>query len=388
MMVSRFPESDARASTSTLRAIAPSEQPMRRMFGVSRLINHGCPVDIVTRDAAKWPFCALSQFHMNGLSAPQPQILLVSPLSGHYSFILRELVAGLALDASVSVTDWLNARFIPLSEGDFGFDDNIDTILQSVRILGRDTHIIALCQGAVPALAATAILSQDEPALAPASLTLMAGPVDPLANPTRVVRLLRQRPLRAIEASALDQVASCHLGAGRLVYPAHYQLSALLAYLSRHVFSGGELLQKVMNDDGLDPIRFPFLELFTSLMDLPAKYFIENIQKVFLERQAWTGGLWWRGMPVDFAAIHDTALLTIEGADDDIAAPGQTSAAHRLCTGIPPCQRRNLILKGAGHFSLFHGTACRGTIVPEIKQFVADAGAARSIPAHRTSAKH
>ncbi len=292
---------------------------------------------------------------------------------------------GLAGQADVSVTDWLNACFVPLSEGEFGFDENIETIADSIKLLGPDVHVIALCQGVVPALAATAVLAQSDPASVPRSLILMGGPVDPLANPTRVVNLLRQRSLPWIEANSLDRVGPFLPGANRRVYPARHQLSALFAYYCRHFLSGGEVFHKAFEDDGLDPARFPFLELFTALMDLPARYFLENIQKVFLAREPWVGGLSWHGEPVDFTAIRDTALMTIEGELDDIAAPGQTSAAHRLCPNIPNDQRNKLIMDGAGHFSLFYGRLCREKVLPEITAFIGRVNRAHSTPMSRST---
>lgn len=149
--------------------------------------------------------------------------------------------------------------------------------------------------------------------------------------------------------------------------------------------SGGEVLQKALGDDGLDPARFPFLELFTALMDLPARYFLENIQKIFLDREPWVGRLSWHGEPVDFTTIRDTTLMTIEGELDDIAAPGQTSAAHRLCPNIPDERRKELILDSAGHFSLFYGRLCRERVIPEITEFIRQANAAHLIGARRAA---
>jgi poly(3-hydroxybutyrate) depolymerase len=364
-----------------IRWFVPKQQPIRRDFGVLQSFANGRSAEISTRDKAVWPFCVLSEF--SSTSSADNRILVVAPLSGHFAFILREMVAELVRKADVSVTDWLNAGFVPLSEGEFGFDENIDTIMQSIKRSGPDLHVIALCQGVVPALAATALLAQYDPANTPRSLILMGGPVDPIANPTRVVRLLRQRSLKWIETNALDWVGPSLPGAERRVYPARHQLLALFAYFFRHVMSDGEVLHKVLDDDGLDPAHFPFLELFTALMDLPAQYFLENIQKVFLDREPWTIGLNWYGKPVDFGAIQDTALMTIEGELDDIAAPGQTSAAHRLCPNIPDSQRHKLILDGAGHFSLFYGKVCRYRVVPEITAFMKFANDTRRRGAHR-----
>lgn len=281
------------------------------------------------------------------------------------------MVLGLVRNANVSVTDWRNARYVPLPAGEFGFDENIDTIARSIKILGPGAHVIALCQGAVPALAATALLAEHQPELAPRSLILMGGPVDPLANPTRVVQLLRQAPPRWFEQNVLDRVGSSFPGARRMVYPARHQLSALAAYFYRHWAAGGELFTQMLADDGIDPMHVPFFDLFTSLMDLPAKFFLENIQKVFQDRDIWTGQLNWRSHAVDFSAIRRTALMTVEGVDDDIAAPGQTLAAHELCPNIPAPMRRTLAIGGAGHFSLFHGRIWREKILPEVTAFIA-----------------
>jgi poly(3-hydroxybutyrate) depolymerase len=345
----------------------------RRDFGIGGVAGAGRATEIRQRDLARLRLCNLTEFAATPRGGER--VLLVAPLSGHFALILREMVIGFLPGARVCVTDWLNARFMPLSEGDFGFDDNIEVIIESIKRLGPGVHVCALCQAVVPALAAVAILSRDDPELAPRSLVLVGGPVDPLANPTRVVRLLRQRPLSAIAASALATVDPAYPGAGRRVYPAVNQLGALLAYYYRHMMTGGELMQKTLLDDGLDPIRYPFLDLFTSLMDLPATYFLENIQKVFLERQALSGALCWHGERVDFGAIRTSALMTVEGEYDDIAAPGQTSAAHRLCPNVPAAMRRELVQSGAGHFSLFHGRVWRERVLPAIKAFQARSSA-------------
>lgn len=287
------------------------------------------------------------------------------------------MVLGLVGKADISVTDWCNARYVPLQAGDFGFDENIGTIARSIKTTGPGAHVVALCQAALPALAAIALISELRPDLAPRSLTLIGGPVDPLANPTRVVQLLRRTPLDWFERTVLERVARPHPGAGRLVYPARHQCAALSAYFYRHWFSGGNVFAQMLADDGLDANAVPFLDLFTSLMDLPAKFFLENTQKVFQDRDAWTGKLRWRDHPVDFGAVRRTALMTIEGSADDIVAPGQTSAAHVLCRNIPTPMRRSHIIAGAGHFSLFHGRGWREDVLPHLRAFIwANSGAA------------
>jgi poly(3-hydroxybutyrate) depolymerase len=354
--------------TGAVRWFTPHDEPMRRDFGITPHSPQGCESPVQQRTLAEWPFCVLTEFSCE--PATRNRVLLVAPLSGHFAFILREIVIGLLPAARVSVTDWVNARHVPLSAGDFGFDDNITAIVESIKRLGRGAHVVALCQGVVPALAATAILAANEPDYAPRSLTLLGGPVDPMANPTRVVGLIRQRSLDWFAANTLDRVGPAYPGAGRLVYPASHQLSGLLAYFWRHMMSGGELRNKVFDDDGEDRRHFPFLELFTSLMDLPARYFLENIEKVFQTRQPSESQLEWRGERVDFGAIRDTALMTIEGDQDDIAAPGQTSAAHDVCQCLPDALRGRLVISGAGHFSLFHGRIWREKVFGALQTFI------------------
>ena len=348
--------------------MTPAESPRRREYGVGLQAKGSYGRRLTQTDLTEWPFCVLTEFATK--SAHADTVLLVAPLSGHFSFILREMVVGLSPGARIGVTDWLNARYIPVSHGDFGFEDNVATIMQSLRRLGPDTHVVALCQSVVPALAAAAILAREEPEHAPRSLALIGGPVDPLANPTRVVELLRECPLRSLENSVLEPVGAAYPGAGRIVYPARRQLNMLMTYYYRHLSVRGEVYRKTIEDDGLDPVNFPFWDLFTSLMDLPATYFLENIRRVFLDRDICHGMLCYRGAPVDFRAIRNMPLMTIEGENDDIAAPGQTAAAHAICANIPEDRRRRLVIPGAGHFSLFHGRIFRNSILPEIRSFL------------------
>src|SRR5687767_10806014 len=183
----------------TLQRLVPQRQPMRRDFGIAQITTPRGTAQVVRRELASLPFCTLTEFATKpapeASPAPRDRVLLVAPMSGHFAFILREMVLGFLPTADVAVTDWHNARFVPLSAGDFGFDENIETVIRGIERLGPGVHVCALCQAVVPALAAIAVLARRSPALAPRSLTLLGGPVDPLANPTRVVRLLRQRPL-------------------------------------------------------------------------------------------------------------------------------------------------------------------------------------------------
>jgi poly(3-hydroxybutyrate) depolymerase len=250
-----------------------------------------------------------------------------------------------------------------------------------IERLGAGLTVVALCQGGVAALAATALLAAADDPRTPSALVLMAAPIDPLANPTRVVRLLRSRPLAWFESNVITTVPEDYAGNGRRVYPAHLQLAALWSYMAKRVGEGGEIRAKLLYDDGVDPWRFPFLDLFTSIMDLDARYFLENTKKVYQDCALSEGALCCYGDPVDPRAIRKTALLTVEGQWDDIAAPGQTSAAHAQCTSLPQRLRRQIIVPGSGHFSLFHGETWRREVLPQIRDFCGVEGRLSCTPA-------
>jgi poly(3-hydroxybutyrate) depolymerase len=238
-----------------------------------------------------------------------------------------------------------------------------------MKRLAPGLTVIVLCQGGVPALAATALLARDHDPHTPAALILIAAPIDPLANPTRVVKLLRSRPVSWFEANVIRAVPQKYAGAGRPVYPAHLHLIPLWAYLTRCVTEGSEIAAKVLFDDGADPAQFPFLDLYTSIMDLDAKFFLENTRIVFQDCLLRERALRFQGEPVNLSAIKQTALLTIEGKLDDIAAPGQTGAAHAFCTSLPHRLRHRIIVPGSGHFSLFYGDTWRREVLPVIRSF-------------------
>jgi len=270
----------------------------------------------------------------------------------------------------VYITDWMNIRHVPAKHGSFGLDTNIAYVSDTISALPAGLNVIALCQSGVPALAATALLASDHNSRTPASLVLIGSPIDPLANPTGVATLLRSRPSSWFEANLIKSVARKYAGGGRSVYPAHLHLMSLWIYLTRRVSQGGELRAKVFFDDGADTRRFPFFDLFTSIMDLDARFLLENTRAVFQESWFREGAFRFQGARVDPAAINKTSLLTIEGELDDIAAPGQTSAAHALCRSLADRFRHRIVVPGSGHFSLFHGKTCRRDVIPAIRQFL------------------
>lgn len=346
-----------------------TRQPARRSFEIDRALVGGQHVHVRQKDVLQKPFCVLTHFEKEAGDAA-PRILIVPPLSGHFASLLRDMVLTLLSDNDVYVADWVNARHVPLADGRFGFDENIAYVMDMMRALGGDASVIALCQGVVPALAATALLAQADDTAAPQSLILVAGPIDPFANPTRVVRLLKARSLDWFESRVLGDVGAGFSGARRRVYPASAQLMGLMAYFGRHLSQGAELYWKLLDDDGVDASRHPFFEAYTAIMDLPAEWFLETVRRVFHDNELARGRLTWRGRAVDCAAITDTAVMTIEGERDDVSAPGQTAAAHMLCRNVPARLRHCFVLANAGHFSTFHGRLWREQVAPQVNAFI------------------
>jgi poly(3-hydroxybutyrate) depolymerase len=347
---------------------AGGHQPLRRGFGISTVAIGRMAAPVKTLDLAATPFFRLAEFSRTGV-ADLPSLLIIAPLSGHFPVLMRDLVLGLLPSFKVYVTDWLNVRHVPAHHGPFGFEDNICAAASAIRSLPPGLTVLGLCQGGVPALAATALLAAHLPDHAPASLILMGAPIDAFANPTGVAQFARTHPLSWFETNFVKSVPGSYGGAGRRVYPAQTHVMPLWLYLTKRLGERGEIRQKVFFDDGADPKRFPFADLYTSIMDLDAAFFLENTNALFLERLLPRGLLRVKGQAVEPRAIERTALLTIEGDSDDVVAPGQTSAAHALCEALPEERRGRYVVPGAGHFSLFHGNTFRRHVLPVIADF-------------------
>lgn len=345
-------------------------RPTRRIgLGLDHTSIDGNCTGVRERPVITRPFCALLHLART-TSHADPKVLVVAPLSGHFTVLLRDMLSALLPEHDVYVTDWIDARDVPLSAGPFGFEDNVDYVIDFVRALGPGLHLIGLCQSVIPVLAAVALLADTDDPAQPASMTLIAGPVDPRRNPTRVDRLLAERPITWFERATIAAIPERYPGAGRRVYPALIQRAGLMMHLARHVGSSGELFQKLIADDGEDPAHWPFHALYTAVMDLPAEFFIDQVKTVFKQRSLPRGRLLWRGTLVRPEAIRRTALITIEGEFDDIAAPGQTSAAHDLCATIPTGRRRRYVQAGVGHFGTFHGRMWRTRIMPLVRDAI------------------
>jgi poly(3-hydroxybutyrate) depolymerase len=347
----------------------PDRRNRRPELALGRIEVCGREVAIAQQPLVEKPFCRLIHLDRE-LRRDDPRVLVVTPLSGHFAALLRDLLAALASEHDVYFTDWTDAREVASENGDFGVEENIGYVLDFIRHLGGPLHLLALCQSAMPALAATALLAQHADAAQPRTLTLINGMLDTRIDPTRIDRLARSRSLTWFKKNAIAAVPAFYAGQGRLVYPAAVQHAALIAYLARHLASGGELLSKVLDDDGDNAAEQPFLELYLSVMDLPAAFFLDTVTLVFHEFALPRGRLTWRGERVEPAAIVGTALMTVEGEHDDVSAPGQTRVAHALCRNILRDRRLHHLQPGVGHFGTFHGRGWRNEVMPRIRAFI------------------
>ena len=347
-----------------------AEQPLYQPFGIGSAPAAAGPGPVTESPLHVTPFYALRKFDLAG-QPEAPRALLVPPLSGHLPVLLRDMALGLlASGLSVTVIDWANVRHVAIEHGSFGFDDNIGAIVEAILHIGPGAHVLALCQGGVPALAASADLAARLPGSEPAALVLLAAPVDPMASPTPLVHLLRANAPSWYRTVPLARVGAAHEGHRRWVYPAETQLAALARYRITALASGTELARKLQEDDGADPESFPFPILYSAVMDLDARLFAENIDRVFLSRAIASGTLDFRGRRIRPGTLRRTRLITVEGAEDEIAAPGQTRAAHALCSGLAASDHHAMVLPRCGHFGLFHGRIWREEVCPALAELL------------------
>jgi len=316
-------------------------------------------------------FATLLRFRKD-VSDPGPRVLIVAPMSGHFATLLRDTVQTMLADHDVYITDWHNARDVPLSAGRFGLDDYIAHIVDFLGVIGPGAHVVAICQPCVAVLAAVAIMAEDAHPAMPASMTLMAGPIDCRVAPTEVNRLATERPYRWFEKNLISSVPLRHTGAMRRVYPGFVQLTAFMSMnLERHLDSFRGLYHDLVNreDERANATR-AFYEEYFAVCDLPAEFYLETVKLVFQEYALAKGKLAFRGRRVDPGAIRRTALLTVEGERDDICSLGQTLAAHDLCTGLRPYMKTHFVQAGAGHYGVFSGKRWSGSIYPVVREVV------------------
>jgi polyhydroxyalkanoate depolymerase len=317
------------------------------------------------------PFCNLIRFAKDDVAA-QPRMLVVAPLSGHFATLLRNTVETLSRDHDVYITDWKNARDIPLSEGRFGFDDHVDTLIRCLEAIGPGAHILAVCQPCVQALAAVALMAEDDNPAAPLSMTLMAGPIDTRVSPTAVNVLAMSHPIEWFERNLIFPVPLGLPGARRKVYPGFVQLFAFMSMnRERHTNAHRELYHHLAaGRAAAAEAIMSFYDEYFAVLDLAAEFYLETVDIVFQQALLAKGELTYRGRSVNPGAIRRTALLTVEGERDDICSVGQTAAAHDLCKGLRPHLKRHHLQAGVGHYGTFSGKRWNGQIYPVIRNLV------------------
>lgn len=358
-------------------------------FDIDTVEIDGENVPVHEEVAHRTPFGSLLHFRKE-TKRKQPPVLMIAPMSGHFATLLRETIRTMLQDHDVYVTDWHNARDVPMWQGSFGLDEYVDHIVDFMEVIGPDAHIFAICQPCVPALAAVALMSEDEHPATPKTLTLMAGPVDCRVNPTEVNRLATSKSIEWFDRNLVATVPMRYMGAWRRVYPGFIQLSAFLNMnLDRHIASFRVMFNDLADGDVEQAqSKRDFYEEYFAVADLPAEFYLETVRVVFQEYALAKGEYEWRGRRVNPDAITKTALLTIEGERDDICSLGQTEAAHGLCTSLPEDMKEHHVQEGAGHYGVFNGRRWNSGIYPRIRDMIRahhgkSANARRSRPAAR-----
>jgi len=317
------------------------------------------------------PFGTLLRFRKD-VDTPQPRVLLVAPLSGHFATLLRNTVRTLLPEHDVYITDWHNARDAPLSAGRFGFDDYVDHLIKFLETIGPGAHIVAVCQPCVAALVAAAVMAQSANPAQPRSMTLMAGPIDCRVNPTKVNELATSKPMSWFEQNLIATVPLRYPGAFRRVYPGFVQLAAFMSMnIERHVKAHKELYDNLVAGDMAKVAQTKaFYDEYFAVLDLTAEFYLETVKLVFQDYALAAGTLTFRGEKVEPKAIRRTALFTVEGEKDDICAVGQTLAAQELCSSIRPYMKRHHMQPGVGHYGVFSGKKWEGQIYPLLKNVI------------------
>ncbi|MDO9706881.1 polyhydroxyalkanoate depolymerase [Paracraurococcus lichenis] len=338
-------------------------------IGPVRVGNRMVEVEEVV--VAATPFASLLHFRKD-VEIRLPRVLVVAPMSGHFATLLRNTVQVLLQDHDVYITDWHNARDVPLSAGRFGFDEFTAHVMDFLRAIGPGAHVLAVCQPVVAVLAAVAIMAEDHDRCSPRSMSLLAGPIDTRVRPTTVNALARSKPIDWFERTLISNVPWRHRGGGRRVYPGAVQLAAFMTMnLDRHLKAHREQFWALHDGDlAKAMLHRRFYDEYFAVMDLPAEFYLETVSRVFQEHALPLGSLAWRGRPVRPQAIRRTAILTVEGEKDDICAIGQTMAALDLCRGVPVTMKRHHLQTGVGHYGVFSGRRWAQQIYPRVREMI------------------
>lgn len=367
----------------------PFASPMRRMaayyevvalagfthsrppYGVDSVERNGEIVPVHEKVVTSTPFCDLLRFTREG-AADDPKILLVAPMSGHFATLLRGTLRTLVRHHQVFVTDWINPRDVPLSDGPFGLADYTQHLIDFVNVIGEDCHIVAVCQPTVSALVATAIMAEDNSNIQPSSLTLMAGPIDCRIAPTRVNELAQEKPIEWFRSNMIGVVPDKFEGAGRRVYPGFMQLTAFMSMnLERHQKSFIDLFHaRIAGDMEKADTIHEFYKEYLAIMDMSGDFYLETVEQVFQRFLLPQGLMKHNGRRIEPRAIKKTFLLTVEGERDDICAVGQTLAAQDLCSGLRPYMKTHHLQAGVGHYGVFNGRKWETQVYPVLRNHI------------------
>ncbi|MGE0564220.1 MAG: polyhydroxyalkanoate depolymerase [Pseudolabrys sp.] len=341
-------------------------------YGIASVMVGNREVAVTERAHHRTPFGTLLHFKKD-IDMAQPKVLLVAPLSGHFATLLRATVRTLLSEHDVFITDWHNARDVSPHDGAFGFDDYIAHLIRWLEKIGEGAHIIAVCQPCVAALVATSVMAQQNNPAQPKSMTLMAGPIDTRINATKVNDLAKSKPIEWFRDTLIAQVPARYAGGGRDVYPGFVQLAAFMSMnIQRHVKAHRMLYEHLARgENDKAQATKAFYDEYFAVLDLTAEFYLETVAKVFQDHELPLGTLTYRGEKVEPRAIRRTTLLTVEGERDDICAPGQTLAAHDLCTAVRPYRRRHHMQAGVGHYGVFSGKSWLNQIYPIVKNTIA-----------------
>jgi len=346
-------------------------------FGIKHATVKGKTVHIIERVVESKPFCKLVHFRKDlsekeTKALKQPTVLLVAPLSGHHATLLRDTVQALLAEHDVYITDWIDARLVPLSEGPFHLNDYVKYVQEFIRALGPDLHVISVCQPTVPVMAAISLMATAKDPMLPKTMTMMGGPIDPRKSPTQVNNLAVEKKFSWFENTVIYAVPPNYPGFGRKVYPGFLQHAGFIAMNpGRHAQSHREFyMHLVRGDDEPAESHRKFYDEYNAVLDMPAEYYLDTIKTVFQEFRLPQGTWEVDGVFVRPQDITNVALMTVEGELDDISGAGQTQAAHDLCSGIPADMQEDFVVPGAGHYGIFSGRRWRETVCPRIAAFI------------------
>ena len=370
------PFRDSAFAKQTSAALTMFERATRRYqkptFEIADIEISGKTVPIKEQVVWQSPFCHLLHFAKSNYGKKQPKLLLVAPMSGHFATLLRDTVKAMLPHFDCYVTDWQDARDIPVSAGSFDLDDYTDTVINILHHLGERAHVMAVCQPSVPVLVASALMGADKDKLAPLSMVLMGGPIDTRKSPTAVNKLAHDKSIVWFRQTVTMKVAGAHAGVGRAVYPGFMQLGGFLSMNSdRHLKAHRELYGNLIEGNELDAEKHSdFYDEYMAVMDLTAEFYLQTVERVFMHQDLPHGTYCYRERKVEPDKISKTALLTIEGERDDISGVGQTEGAHEICSGIPSNKKKHHLQLGVGHYGVFSGSKFRAEVAPMIVDFL------------------